>query len=258
MSSPQEGAGPSLPAHVGVGSDLISRSSVPADLTYPEYREYLRHDFFYSCAYCTMSEAEALGIRMTIDHYEPRRARPDLEHDYYNLMYACDECNIRKGDRCPPAGARVDGFRFFRPDQDVRRQHFERTDLRLEPKTNVGMFSINALDLNRQSLRKLRDIRMRFSQCAAQVEEGITGLRRIPIDQLPREMKGRVAMTIEKAHSFQMKLAEQVDNLLRSQARSPLVDPDPKAEERARQRLGELKQIEALHPGAWRAPRVRR
>jgi hypothetical protein len=45
-----------------------------------------RNDFFYSCAYCTMSEAEAQATRFTVDHYEPKNAQPDLINAYDNLM----------------------------------------------------------------------------------------------------------------------------------------------------------------------------
>src|SRR4051812_645405 len=86
---------------------LVQRSQVAPDLPYGAYRQVIRYDFFYTCAYCTMSEAEAQAIRFCIDHYEPRSARPDLERNYTNLMYACDECNMRKGDRCPPESARL-------------------------------------------------------------------------------------------------------------------------------------------------------
>src|SRR5665213_225251 len=83
------------------GSSLVERSIVPPDRPYQEYKEVLREDFLWQCAYCTISEYEAQAIRMTIDHYEPRKARPDLENNYNNLMYACSDCNSYKGDRCP-------------------------------------------------------------------------------------------------------------------------------------------------------------
>jgi 5-methylcytosine-specific restriction endonuclease McrA len=82
-------------------ADLVTRTTVPPAKHYSEYKEVLRQDFFHSCAYCTMAESEAQGIRFTIDHYEPQKARPELINYYDNLMYACEECNLRKGDRYP-------------------------------------------------------------------------------------------------------------------------------------------------------------
>ena len=46
---------------------------------------------------------------------EPQKARPDLADSYDNLMYACDECNMRKGDRCPPPEARGKGLAVLSP-----------------------------------------------------------------------------------------------------------------------------------------------
>jgi len=184
---------PSRPANrtVPAGRDqrLIARSQVEPGKKYPEYREELRYDFFHSCAYCTMSEFEAQSIRMTIDHYEPRKARPDLTNEYGNLMYACSVCNERKSDRYPPQEARDNGQRFFRPDEDVRADHFTRTAIFLEPVTEVGNFSIQTLDLNRRGLLKLRELRKRLADCDPLVSEGILALRSFHIDQLPREVK---------------------------------------------------------------------
>ena len=96
-------------------NELITRSpDVPAGRPYIEYRKWLRYDFLYSCA-CTMSEAEAQAIRFTIDHYEPVSARPELKNDYDNLMYCCDECNSRKGDRTPRRRPAQTASGFFDP-----------------------------------------------------------------------------------------------------------------------------------------------
>jgi HNH endonuclease len=102
-------------------------------------------------------EAEAAAVRFTIDHYEPTSARPDLENEYNNLMYACDPCNTRKGDRYPPLAARAEGVRFFRPDEDVHSDHFELTGVRLKGKSKTGEYTVVALDLNRYMLNKLRE-----------------------------------------------------------------------------------------------------
>jgi hypothetical protein len=247
-----------LPSQRASKIDLVTRSIVPKGKKYPAYRSYLRHDFFHSCAYCTMSEYEAHGIRFTIDHYEPRNARPDLEHEYENLMYSCDECNIRKGDRWPPPEARKDDHRFFRPDQDVRREHFDKGGVRLNPRTNVGVYSIHALDLNRLSLRRLREIRDRLSACTRLAEEGIMGLRRLPIDRMPPDIKGKVLSAINRAVSAEAVITGEIDSVLRQHARSPLLDPDPDADAHATERIARLRQMEALYPGKWRAPRGKR
>lgn len=63
-----------------VSPQLVVRSAVPVGRPYNEYKRYLRRDFFYSCAYCTIAETEAQAIRFTIDHYEPRNAQPQLEN----------------------------------------------------------------------------------------------------------------------------------------------------------------------------------
>jgi hypothetical protein len=135
-------------------TELVVRSDVPPGLDYPQYREYLRPDFFFSCAYCTIGESEAAAIRFAIDHYEPRRYRPELTNSYDNLMYACNQCNVLKGDRMPSAELRARGFRFFRPDTDAFSDHFEKTGLRVLKKTDVGYYTIEALDLNRQALSR--------------------------------------------------------------------------------------------------------
>lgn len=205
-----------------------------------------------------MSEAEAQGIRMTIDHYEPRKSRPDLEDSYENLMYACDECNMRKGDRSPPIEAREEGYRFFRPDQDVHQDHFHRKGVRIDHKTNTGYFSIEALDLNRQPLRRLRELRERLTKCDRLVDSGVLGLRNFPIDRLPPAIRGRALQTIKDATARENKMAEQIDDLLSRYASSPLLDPDHNSEPMAKARTVALKSMEALFPGSWRAPRQTR
>lgn len=237
---------------------LVVRSAVPANLEYSTYKPYLRADFWHSCAYCTMSEAEAQAIRFTIDHYEPKEARKDLVNEYSNLMYACDECNIRKGDRYPPVEARKDGHRFFRPDQDIRSDHFQRSEIYLRDKSNVGYYTIQALDLNRASLRRIRDLRARLTECDQYIIEGITALRAFPTDRLPKQIRASVVRKIKEAMNVAEDLSAAIDSVLRDFAKSPLIDPDGDAEERAKERAKQLQELEAMYPGSWRAPRKRR
>lgn len=205
-----------------------------------------------------MTEAEASAIRFTIDHYEPQNARPDLVNAYDNLMYACDECNTRKGDRCPHEDARKAGFRFFRADQDVYGDHFTLVGRRIEAKTSIGEYTIEALDLNRLSLRRLREIRERLSDCHDYVLEGLRGLRHFPVDRLPKHLKGQVTTAVIRAGKAAEQIADGIDDALRQHAKSPLIDVDPEADIRAKERTANLDAIEAIHPGSWRAPRKKR
>ena len=235
---------------------LVVRSVVAPALPYNEYKQPLRRDFFHSCAYCTMSEAEAQAIRFTIDHYEPRGSRPDLENVYDNLMWTCDECNRRKGNRTPPAKARKDGFRFFRPDTDVYTEHFHRDGSTLISDTNTGWYSLEALDLNREALCRLRDLRMRLTECDAAVTAGILAISRFPIDRLPHHIRGPAIRAIQQLKDARNHTIDAIEEVLRDHAKSPYLDDDAAASERGADRARKLKQAEALYPGLdWRAPR---
>lgn len=236
---------------------LVVRSAVPPAKSYTEYRPWLRFDFFFCCAYCSMSEAEAQAIRFTIDHYEPKAANPTLANDYANLMYCCDECNTRKGDRCPPPAARAEGYRFYRADTDCWPEHFERKGIRLEHLSNVGEFTIEAIDLNRMTLRTLRGFRERLDQCFSQVSEGILALKRFPIDRLPRQIRALALQQIKRAEHLNQGQMDAIEHVLREAARSPLLEQESGAEfeQRMAERQAKLKEMEALYPGAWRARR---
>ena len=235
---------------------LVTRTSVPSGLKYSEYRPHLRYDFFHSCAYCTTTEAEAKAIRFTIDHYEPQGARPDLVHEYTNLMYACDECNQRKGDRSPPPDAQAAGYRFYRPDKDYFVDHFRigMSGIVIEAESTPGSFTIEALDLNRHMLKRIRDIRQRLTDCNHYVAEGIRALRGSSVDNLPTNMKAQAVKAIKEAMSVAEKFPEEIDDLLRSYAKSELIDDDPDAEARLKKRSETLKGMQLLFPGSWRAP----
>ena len=38
------------------------------------------------------------GARLNVDHIQPRKRRPDLALDPYNLQVLCDDCNAGKGN----------------------------------------------------------------------------------------------------------------------------------------------------------------
>lgn len=246
------------PATVQERSELVVRSIVPDSLTYGEYRPYLRIDFFHSCAYCTIMETEARGVRFTIDHYEPQIHRGDLENEYNNLMYSCDTCNIRKGSRHPTPEARQIGKRFFRPDQDLRSAHFEKDGIYIGSKTEVGRFTISALDLNRRTLKRVRELRERLGECNRWVIDGIQALRAFPMDTLPLDIRARAKRKISEAEDAAQEIAIGMDAVLNEYAKSALLDPDEEAPERAKAREAYLKESAAMVPGFLFTPRKRR
>ena len=167
-------------------------------------------------------------------------------------MYCCSQCNVRKGDLAPPAGAIAKGLRFYRPDEDKRADHFLLVGRRLEPRTPVGEFSIEMLDLNRHTLLRVRELRERLHDCHAMVAEGVLGLRRSRIDRLPPKVRGRAVNEIGEIVAFGEELATKIDDLLRQFARSDLIDPDPESEQRAERRAKYYAETKALTPGRWR------
>lgn len=236
-------------------SDIV-RSTVPEVRDYTEYRPYLRRDFYYSCAYCTMSEAEATAIRFTIDHYESQKSSPHLRNVYDNLLYCCDECNTRKGTQALSEAVRRLGIRLFRPDRDARDEHLVTTELRVEGKTAIGEYTVDAVALNRSSLRRLREIRRRLTACSEFVSEGVLGLREFPLDALPREIKSRAFNAVKEATAAVDVVVNEIDDLLRSASRSPLDGGELTLEEvrENKERLKRVKNVQALYPENWHRP----
>ena len=112
---------------------------------------------------------------------------------------------------------------------------------------------MEAIDLNRPHLRRLRDIRRRFAACDEFVAEGISALLNFRIDRLPPNARARALKAREQLVASVDSLKDDIDELLRERAKSGLLDPDPEAEKRFRERTAKLKGYEAIFAGNWRA-----
>jgi hypothetical protein len=237
-----------------LGPAVTRSATVPAGLKYPEYRQYLREDFLYSCAYCSMTESEARGIRLTIDHYEPKSIKPELEDTYDNLMYACDECNTLKGDRSPTPEARAKDQRFFRVDADVRGEHFRLEENEVKGTTNVGTYTTLALSLNRGSLLRLRQLRRRLFDHDDYISEGIAALLSFPIDRLGPEVRAQAKAAMRDLIQTTQQVFDDFDELLLQMAKSPILSDGVTEEERRqnKERLAKLRQMDGILPTAWR------
>src|SRR5665647_1039240 len=80
------------------------RDNPPVYKNYSQYREILKVDFNFRCAYCN----DHHGYRITsfaIDHFVPRT--PDgftstIPHNQFdNLIYSCSYCNRAKWNKWP-------------------------------------------------------------------------------------------------------------------------------------------------------------
>lgn len=234
---------------------VVTRSIVPPGKKYPEYKKQLRRDFLFSCAYCTMTEAEAQAIRFTIDHYDPQSARPDLRDEYSNLMYACDQCNTLKG----PRRAISEDKRFFRVDQDIRKEHFDINGDQIEGLTEIGRFTAAAVDLNRPTLMHIRELRRRLFDSDEYVHEGIAALLSFPIDRLQPEDRAQALIAINKALELAHIVFDNLDDALLYHAQSrALGDDDELTAEEIERKKNRLRELDGIHPGAWRGRKSRK
>ena len=139
---------------------------------YTRYRDLLRRDFQYRCAYCLIPEFHNGGAaNFAIDHYRPVRgayARPDLASDYTNLYWCCSECNQNKADYWPSPQQEASGFRWIDPCEPWGNHdlHWHITaDGEIQWLTPAGEYTIRMLMLHRREdlkayWRKLHRITM--------------------------------------------------------------------------------------------------
>lgn len=157
-----------------------------------DYLPALRPDFSYSCAYCTLSEAEAAGVAFEVDHYLPASRYPGLVANYSNLMYSCRNCNELKAD-LPDSDEAKAGFRFFCADADCWNDHFQvarEPTLALDHVTReVGRYSIETLELNGEFANEVRALRKRLAVADDVILRGLKILQGQKIDSIPTEAR---------------------------------------------------------------------
>jgi len=220
----------------------VIRSIVELKSDYHDYRDILRFDFWFSCAYCTLFENEPSGIGFEIDHYYPKSLHPQLTNDYYNLIWSCRHCNQHKSNFSPSAAQVSQGYVILRPDQDDPSEHFEIENYDLKGKSKTGEFNIEKLNLNRQPLRRLREIRKRFCEAERYITFGIYYLTSIRLDLINNPKQRLLFSKIrQKVAEKYDEVSNIADELIRDLARSPLLDADAEKRERAKKRKEYLK-----------------
>jgi hypothetical protein len=227
----------------------VRRSTVSQKQSHLDYDVELRWDFWFHCAYCTISEAEAGALRFTVDHYLPVHRYPELALDYGNLMWACDMCNSIKGTGPSEAAARK-GLRFLRVDTDDPEEHIASSALspdRVEHLTaDVGEYTIQRLNLNREPLRKLRNIRARISKSADVIRRGIRALQGQQIQDLSPKARGRFLEARDAMCARGLAATNLIDEaLVREMNRSVVIDPPASCDQDAAKRKAYLSRVNA-------------
>lgn len=222
---------------------VLVRSNVPSKKNYHDYKEELRKDFSYSCAYCSITEIEASGLSFEIDHYLPQKHFTDKVNDYENLYWSCQKCNSYKSDYCQEVDGLPDYCYIIRIDKENPRTHYYLNDDLLKEITNTGKFTINKLNLNRNALRRIRNFRRRFWDNNEYIARGVAELKSMNIDKLPIRLKNLV-LRLRKQFSDQGIL---ISKLIESHAKSHLLDNDDDSFNKIR-RSRYLKELRTILP----------
>lgn len=227
---------------------VIKRSTPPNKGKYINYRQELRLDFWYSCAYCSITEIEAQGIAFEIDHYFPQKHFAKLINDYTNLMWSCATCNGLKEDYFADDYARQKGYFIIRPDEDDPRNHFDSRKHQLSPKTATGEFNLEKLRLNRLQLQKIREIRERLYEAQGYISFGITELLSIPLDTIKKEDRPIVEKLRSNLGENYERLITSLEDFIKALAKSELLDEEPNKNTKMKQRRQYLNKIKAITP----------
>jgi hypothetical protein len=199
-----------------------------------------------------LTEAEAAAVGFDIDHFLPRSRYPELEADYGNLFWSCSHCNGFKRDH-PTEAAALKGYRFYRADMDDPTDHFAVSDAsptRLEPASElIGKYTIEQLNLNRQTLRRLRELRSRLFVSREVLVRGLKTLEGTRLQALPREARGKFMQVSERLKRDSDRVTGIVDEtLLREFTKSDLIAPAASTGHDATLRKRYLKTVNAAVP----------
>jgi len=89
-------------------SVLIRKHGPQGYSHYAQHRPWLRDEFDFRCVYCLKREQWCFQLHdFEIDHQVAKSIAPELCRDYTNLVYACHNCNHRKGNKGLPSPDKV-------------------------------------------------------------------------------------------------------------------------------------------------------
>lgn len=124
---------------------------------YEAYREWLRDEFCFRCAYCLMRETWLRGPRgFQIDHCIPQGEDPTRLLDYDNLVYTCPWCNQAKMGVSVPNPAEVGYGQALRVNADGV----------IEAGNKLGSILLEGLKLDHPDITQQRRLVLRIARLA--------------------------------------------------------------------------------------------
>ncbi|WP_139831334.1 MULTISPECIES: HNH endonuclease [unclassified Pseudomonas] len=106
-----------------------------------ELKSALLETSFGKCAYCECDLTKESKY-MEVEHFRGKDTYPDDVMNWSNLLPACKRCNGTKGDH------NVEEVPIINPYETNPREHFNFRLYRFRAKTNIGLETIGAFDLN--------------------------------------------------------------------------------------------------------------
>lgn len=170
-----------LPPTTALPSKPLSRKHEPPRQPYSGYRDCLRWEFGFSCAFCWLHEADLTprgaqgSAQWWIEHRELQSDRSDLQAAYLNCYYSCRWCNQARS-ASPSRGSR--GERLLDPCQEAWGKHFQLEGPQLLPRAGDkdASYTDQLYDLNDPRKCQLREQRRADILEAQRVLQEIPGL----------------------------------------------------------------------------------
>ncbi len=154
------------------------REGIPKLKYYQDGREQVEQDFYCLCGYCG-KDGSVLHQKFQLDHFVPKSLDKSREKDYYNLVLACQRCNLSKSDKWPTGDIALphDGEKgFVDPADSEFDEHLERSEEGyVVGKTAVGdsMRNMLHLDIRRTDIYwKAAQLRMQLKELEMLYREG--------------------------------------------------------------------------------------
>lgn len=126
-----------LPPATSPWSSRIEQRHSPKPGKYTAFRQCLRWEFGFTCAFCLLHESDLLlgGVEgwsvMQIEHRIPQSKDPSQRDIYKNCLYICERCNKSRQASPNEGGA---GVTLLDPCTFVWAAHFERVGDSVRPR----------------------------------------------------------------------------------------------------------------------------